>query len=100
MEQNDIISKQLLHRINKIEKLESRLRKEKELARDEIKKQISKKTFSEMTSQISESGYAEEQVVVQGREKKELDKQKIEYDDYVTVLKMYNTISINKSNRQ
>lgn len=98
MEQNDILSKQLIHKINKIEKLEAKIREEKEEARNEIKKQISKKTFDEMISQISEDGYAEEQVIVQEIENKELEKQKIEYEDYIAVLKMYSTISINKIN--
>ena len=100
MEQNDILSKQLTHKINKIEKLEAKIREEKEEARNEIKKQISKKTFDEMISQISEDGYAEEQVIVQEIEDKELEKQKIEYEDYIAVLKMYSTISINKTNNK
>lgn len=100
MEQNDILTKQLIREINKIEKLEAKIREQKEHARNEIKKQISKKTFDEMTNQISENGYGEEQVIVEEIEKKELENQKIEYEDYIAVLKMYSTISINKANNQ
>ena len=53
-----------------------------------------------MTNQISENGYGEEQVIVEEIEKKELENQKIEYEDYIAVLKMYSTISINKANNQ
>lgn len=98
MEQNDILSNNLVRSINKIEKLEAKLRKAKECAREEIKKQVSKQTFDELTEKIHEHGYSEEQVIVEEIEKKEKEKQKIEYEDYIAIIKIYSTISSNTTN--
>ena len=48
MDQNDILSNELIKKINKIEKMEAKLQHEKEIARQDILKEISKKTFDEL----------------------------------------------------
>lgn len=99
MEQNDVVSNKLLKRINKIEKIEAQLKKYKEEALVTIRKEIPKTTFLEMTKQIHDNAYGDEQLVVEEISEKEAKKQKLEYDDYIAVLKMYNGIIPNNINK-
>ena len=98
MDQNDILSNKLIKKINKIEKMEAKLQYEKEVARQNILKEISKRTFDELMSKVEENGYPDEQLIVEDIQKKEVQRQKIEYDDYITVVRMYTTTS--ESNRK
>lgn len=98
MDQNDILSNKLIKKINKIEKMEAKLQHEKEVARQNILKEISKRTFDELMSKVEENGYPDEQLIVEDIQKKEVQRQKIEYDDYITVVRMYTTTS--ESNRK
>lgn len=98
MDQNDILSNKLIKKINKIEKMEAKLQHEKEVARQNILKEISKKTFDELMSKVEENGYPDEQLIVEDIQRKEVQRQKIEYDDYITVVRMYTTTS--ESNRK
>mgnify|MGYP005855670069 FL=1 len=98
MDQNDILSNELIKKINKIEKMEAKLQHEKEIARQDILKEISKKTFDELMSKVEENGYPDEQVIVENIQRKEVERQKIEYDDYITIVRMYTTTS--QSNRK
>lgn len=98
MDQNDILSNKLIKKINKIEKMEAKLQHEKEIARQDILKEISKKTFDELMSKVEENGYPDEQVIVENIQRKEVERQKIEYDDYITIVRMYTTTS--QSNRK
>lgn len=98
MERNDILSNKLIKKINNIEKSEAKLQSEKENARQEILKEVSKKTFDELLDKVEENGYPNEQLIIENIRKKEAERQKIEYDDYVAVVKMYTTTS--QSNRK
>lgn len=98
MDQNDILSNKLIKKINKIERMEAKLQHEKEIARQDILKEISKKTFDELMSKVEENGYPDEQVIVENIQRKEVERQKIEYDDYITIVRMYTTTS--QSNRK
>ena len=64
----------------------------------EIKKQISKETFDELTGKISQHGYSAEQLIINKIVEKELNEQKIEYDDYISIFKIYNVISSQNNN--
>lgn len=94
MEQNDILSNKLIKEINRIEKMEAQLREEKNKALSEIKKQLPKDTFVEMADKIISSlrVYSDEQEIAKYLKQKELDKQKLEYDDYIAILKIYNNM--------
>lgn len=98
MDRNDILSNKLIKKINKIEKIDAKLRTEKEAARQDILKEISKETFDELLDQVEKDGYPDEQLIVENIRGKEADRQKIEYDDYITVVRMYTTTS--QSNRK
>lgn len=98
MDRNDILSNKLIKKINKIEKINAKLQLEKEEARQDILKEISKETFDELLDQVEKDGYPDEQLIVENIRKKEADRQKIEYDDYITVVRMYTTTS--QSNRK
>lgn len=78
--------------------MEAKLQHEKEIARQDILKEISKKTFDELMSKVEENGYPDEQVIVENIQRKEVERQKIEYDDYITIVRMYTTTS--QSNRK
>lgn len=78
--------------------MEAKLQHEKEVARQNILKEISKRTFDELMSKVEENGYPDEQLIVEDIQKKEVQRQKIEYDDYITVVRMYTTTS--ESNRK
>lgn len=93
MDQNDILSNKLIKRINKIEKLDAKLQHEKENVRQDIIKEISKKTFDELIDKVEENGYPDEQLIVENIRKKEIERQKIEFDDYIAVVRMYTTTS-------
>lgn len=99
MEQNDILSNGLLKKINKIEKLEASIKKQKEEALIAIRKELPKTTFLELTKQISDNGYSDEQLLVEEISDKEAKRQKLEYDDYIAILKMYNGIASNMIKR-
>ena len=98
MDRNDLLSNKLIKRINKIEKSDAKLQHEKEIARQDILKEISKETFDELLDKVEENGYPDEQLIVENIRKKEAERQKIEYDDYITVVRMYTTTS--QSNRK
>lgn len=95
MEQNDILNNKLIKKISKIEKMEAAIKMQKDAALLEIKKQLPKKTFLEMTEMIDEYAYSDEQLVVEEIRGKEAQKQKLEYDDYIAVLRIYNNIAPN-----
>lgn len=95
MEYNDILSKDLIRRINKIEKEDAKIQQEKENALIEIRKQISKSTFEDILDKIIEEGYENEKANVEEIKEKQRNKQKVEYDDYISILKMYENIAPN-----
>lgn len=95
MEQNDILSNKLIKEITKIEKLEASIQLKKETALIEIRKQFPKETFIEITDKICQYGYSDEKMVVESIKEKEAKKQKLEYDDYVAILRMYSSIEPN-----
>lgn len=93
MEQNDVLSNKLLKKINRIEKTEASIKKQKDEALTSIRKELPRKTFLEMAKKISDNAYGEDQLLVEEISKKEAERQKLEYDDYVAILKMYNGIA-------
>ena len=95
MEQNDILSKKLIKKINKIEKMEALIKSEKDKALIEIRKQLPKDTFKEMSEKIGQHAYSDEQLIVEEIQEKEAQKQKLEYDDYIAILRIYNAIAPN-----
>lgn len=99
MEQNDILSNGLLKKINKIEKLEAQIKKHKDEALIAIRRELPKSTFLEMTKQINDNAYGDEQLLVEQISEKEAKRQKLEYDDYTAILKMYNGIAPNMINK-
>lgn len=92
MEQNDIVSNGLLKKINKIEKLEAQIKKQKDEALIAIRRELPKSTFLEVTKQINDYAYGDEQLIVEQISEKEARRQKLEYDDYIAILKIYNGI--------
>lgn len=93
MDQNDILNNKLIKTINKIEKSEAKIRQEKDTALIELRKQISKDTFIGMVDKIIEQGYSDEKHAVEEIKQKEINEQKLEYDDYIAVLRMYDNIA-------
>lgn len=93
MEHNDILSSQLIRKINSIEKKEAKISEEKQKALPEIKKEFPKDTFIEVTNIIikSKKVYTEEQNIVKEIRKKE-EIGCLEYDDYMAILKIYGSI--------
>lgn len=93
MDRNDILSNKLIKKINKIEKSDAKLQLEKEAARQDILKEISKATFDELLDKVQKDGYPDEQLIVKNIRKKEKERQKLEYDDYIAIVRMYTTTS-------
>lgn len=94
MEQNDILSNKLRKKMNKIERMEAEIKEEKDSVLKEIKKEVPQKTFIEMTDKIIKYAYTEEKKAAKEIKEKE-ENSKLEYDDYVAVLKMYDNIAPN-----
>ena len=101
MERNDILSSKLIKKINRIENMEAILKKEKDEALAEIKKQLPKDTFVEMADKIIDSShvYSNEQEIAKGLKQKEIDKQRLEYDDYIAILRIYSNMIPSKSDK-
>lgn len=93
MEHNDILSSQLTRKINNIEKQEAKINEEKKKVLPEIKKEFTRDIFIEVTNIIIESDkiYTDEQNITKEILKKEEDGC-LEYDDYMTILRIYGTI--------